>query len=49
MSGEGATPGEEFRALIRIFLTRLTGGGRHAWIYKLWRGKWRSRPRRSTL
>lgn len=34
-AGEGATPEEQLRRFIRIFLHRLTGGGRHAWIHKL--------------
>jgi AcrR family transcriptional regulator len=34
-AGEGATPEEQLRAFVRIFLARLTGGGRHAWVHKL--------------
>lgn len=34
-AGGGASPEARLRAYVRVFLTRLAGGGRHAWIHRL--------------
>ena len=34
-AGRGASPDEQLRAYIRVFLTRMTSKGRHSWIHKL--------------
>lgn len=34
-TADGASPEERLRAFVRVFVTRLSGGGRHAWIHRL--------------
>ena len=34
-AGDGATAEERLRAFVRVFVTRLSGSGRHPWIHRL--------------
>jgi TetR/AcrR family transcriptional regulator, regulator of cefoperazone and chloramphenicol sensitivity len=34
-AGRGASPDDQLRAYVRVFLTRLMSTGRHSWIHKL--------------
>jgi AcrR family transcriptional regulator len=34
-AGRGASPDDQLRAYVRVFMTRITSKGRHSWIHKL--------------